>query len=221
MTPDPDTVVTRWWWVRHAPVPNPEQRCYGQRDLACDTSNTAAFQALASRLPPDAVWIATTLQRTQLTAAAIHAARTPAAPPPVVVLESDLMEQHFGEWQGLTYAEIGAFGQVGAAAAAMTGHRFWLAPAHAVPPGGESFVAVIKRVTAAMERLNRTHAGRDIVVVAHGGSIRAALAFALGLEPEAALAFSIDHLSLTRLDHVDGPGVGHGWRVAIVNRPAP
>jgi alpha-ribazole phosphatase len=97
--------------------------------------------------------------------------------------------------------------------------RFWLAPAHAVPPGGESFVDVIARVSAAVTRLNRTHPGRDIVAVAHGGSIRAALAFALDLDPEAALAFSIDPLSLTRLDHVDGPGAGHGWRVSTVNLP--
>jgi alpha-ribazole phosphatase len=212
---DSNTTVTRWWWIRHAPVPNPEQRCYGQRDMECDTSHAPSFKALAARLPKDAVWIATTLSRTQLTAAAIHAAAE-AALKPTVALERDLMEQHFGQWQGLTYAEIGAFGL---SSATLPNHRFWLAPAHEVPPGGESFVDVIARVSAAVTRLNRTHAGRDIVAVAHGGSIRAALAHALGLEPEAALAFSIDPLSLTRLDHVDGPGAGHGWRVGVVNLP--
>jgi len=210
---DPDTTVTRWWWIRHAPVPNPEQRCYGQKDMHCDTSNVAAFRALARRLPADAVWFATTLQRTQLTAAAIHAARE-AATKPDVALERDLMEQHFGEWQGRTYAEIGAFGLKGAES-----HRFWLAPAHAVPPGGESFVQVIERVSSAVDRLTRQHAGRDIVVVAHGGSIRAALAYALGLAPEAALAFSVEPLSLTRLDHIVGPAAGHSWRVEVVNHP--
>lgn len=207
-------IVTRWWWVRHAPVPNPEQRCYGQRDMACDTSNTAAFRDLAKHLPQDAVWITTTLQRTQKTAAAIHAAREPAQPVTPPILEPDLVEQHFGDWQGRTYAEIGAFGT---ASADIAGHRFWLAPAHEVPPGGESFVQVMERVAGAVERLTRAHAGRDLVVVAHGGSIRAALAFALGLDPEAALAFTIEPLSLTRLDHIEGPGAGHGWRVGVVN----
>lgn len=209
----PQTIETRWWWIRHAPVPNPEQRCYGQRDMVCDTSNVAALRALGACLPDDAVWIATTLQRTQKTAAAIHTVREPAAPPREFILEPELIEQHFGDWQGRTYAEIGAFGLTDTDA----GHRFWLAPAHSVPPGGESFVQVMQRVAAAVERLTRQHAGRDIVVVAHGGSIRAALAFALGLEPEAALAFSIEPLSLTRLDHIDGPGAGHGWRVGAVN----
>ncbi|HEX9462796.1 MAG TPA: histidine phosphatase family protein [Alphaproteobacteria bacterium] len=215
-TKESNTIVTRWWWIRHAPVPNPEQRCYGQRDMDCDTSHEPSFHALAARLPKEAVWIATTLQRTQLTAAAIHAAAA-SADKPQMALERDLMEQHFGQWQGLTYAEIGAFGL---SSAAMPNHRFWLAPAHEVPPGGESFVDVIARVSAAVTRLNRMHAGRDIVAVAHGGSIRAALAFALDLNPEAALAFSIDPLSLTRVDHVDGPGAGHGWRIGVVNQPA-
>src|SRR5262249_46302502 len=105
-TEDPDTTVTRWWWVRHAPVPNPEQRCYGQKDMDCDTTNAEAFRALASRLPGDAVWLATTLSRTQRTAAAIHAVRRGTAP--TVRLERELLEQHFGDWQGKTYAEIGA-----------------------------------------------------------------------------------------------------------------
>jgi alpha-ribazole phosphatase len=32
-----------------------------------------------------------------------------------------------------------------------------------------------------------THAGRDVIAVAHGGTIRAALGLALGLDPEASL----------------------------------
>ncbi len=208
---------TRWWWVRHAPVPNPEARCYGQRDVACDTTNEAAFQALSARLPADAIWIATPLTRTQRTLAAIHRAR--GTTPQPLHLEPFFAEQHFGAWQGLTYAEIGAFGQGGAGETGAR-HRFWLAPAHETPPGGESFVDVIQRVGAAVERLSERHPGRDIVCVAHAGSIRAALAQALNLAPEAALAFSIDTLSLTRLDRIDGPVAGHGWRVGPVNLPA-
>jgi broad specificity phosphatase PhoE len=64
------------------------------------------------------------------------------------------------------------------------------------------------------------YSGRDVIVVAHGGTIRAALAQALGLEPEAALAFTIENCSITRIDHIEGPGMGHGWRVVTVNRPS-
>ena len=34
-------VETRWWWVRHAPVRNPEKRCYGQKDMDADCSEVA------------------------------------------------------------------------------------------------------------------------------------------------------------------------------------
>ena len=61
--------------------------------------------------------------------------------------------------------------------------------------------------------------GRDVIAVAHGGTIRAALGLALGLEPEACLAFTMENCSVTRIDHIDGPGMGHGWRVVTVNRP--
>ena len=124
----------------------------------------------------------------------------------------DLAEQHFGVWQGLAYEELhqrraGEF------------HRFWHAPAHQVVPGGESFLAVIERVSRAVHQLVETYAGRDVIAVAHGGTIRAALALALGLDPEAALAFTIENCSITRIDHIHGAGMGHGWRVVTVNRP--
>lgn len=206
--------TTRWWWIRHAPVPNPEGRIYGQRDLPADTSNAAAFRTLAVRMPRGAVWFATSLVRTRATAATIAAAM--AEPPPQPVIAPDLIEQNFGDWQGKTYAEIGAYGQ----GRDGKGHRFWLAPAQECPPGGESFATVVARVSAAVARLNAVHAGRDIVAVSHGGTIRAALAHALGLDPEVALAFSVETLSLTRIDRVESPGAGHGWRIGPVNLPA-
>jgi len=40
----------------------------------------------------------------------------------------------------------------------------------------------------------------------YGGTIRAALALALDLHPEAALAFTIENCSITRVDRIDGAG---------------
>jgi broad specificity phosphatase PhoE len=208
-------VTTRWWWVRHAPVTVNNGCCYGQSDLACDVDDIRSFAGLAEKLPRDAVWVTSTLKRTHLTAEGIVRAGLPGPDPipgPDVVVEAELAEQHFGEWQGMKYADI-------AALQAETWHRFWLAPADKAPPGGESFLALLERCTRAIHRLNERFAGRDIIAVTHGGTIRAALAGALDLAPEAALAFSIDNLSLTRIERFDGPGAGHGWRVVSVNQP--
>jgi broad specificity phosphatase PhoE len=76
-------------------------------------------------------------------------------------------------------------------------------------------------VSRAIHRLVEAHPGGDIIAVAHGGTIRAALVFALDLDPEAALAFTIENCSITRIDRIDGPGMGHGWRVVRVNEPPP
>jgi len=208
--------TTSWWWVRHAPVVGHGGRIYGQDDFDCDCSDAATFQALARLLPADPVWVTSNLRRTHQTARAIHA-QLPIAVDRELIMEPDLAEQHFGEWQGLTHDEL-AENRNG------TRHRFWLAPAAEAPPGGESFVQVIDRVAAVIARLSREHAGRDIVAVTHGGTIRAALAIALDLDPERALAFGTENCSLTRIDHIAGeapvtgaPGSEAVWRIDHVN----
>jgi len=210
--------TTRWWWIRHAPVVGHGGRIYGQDDHDCDCSHRETFQNLARLLPDDAVWVTSHLRRTHLTADAILAHK-PAGGARARIVDSDLAEQHFGAWQGLTNDQLNAR-RDGA------WHRFWLAPAWESPPGGESFVDVIDRVAAAVARLSRAHAGGDIVAVAHGGTIRAALALALALEPERALAFAVDNCTLTCLDHIQGaagshaPGTDGVWRVRTINAPA-
>jgi alpha-ribazole phosphatase len=213
-TADVTATTTRFWWVRHAPVDH-EGRIYGRKDMTCDCTDTAVFSGLARQLPRDAAWVTSDLRRTHETARAIVRAGLPGPaeiPGPDAPAIPDLAEQSFGDWQGLTYEELrhsrgGAF------------HRFWHAPAHERAPGGESFVDVMERVAQAIHRVLDANRGRDVIAVAHGGTIRAALGLALGLEPEACLAFTMDNCSVTRIDHIDGPGMGHGWRVVTVNRP--
>jgi broad specificity phosphatase PhoE len=208
----PAAIETRWWWIRHAPVINPDNRIYGRCDLEADCGDAAVYHGLAAMLPADALWLASPLRRTQQTAAAIHAADPRHAPARAPAIEPDLVEQHFGEWQGLSWTELEARDE-------KRYHRFWLAPAHQAPPGGESFEALVARVAAAIGRLTERHAGRDIVAVAHGGPIRAALAHALGIEAERALGFAIANCSLTRLDHIrDSATRSELWRVAMVNQ---
>ena len=203
-------VVTRWWFVRHAPVIGVNGRVYGQDDLEADCADEAQFRHLAGMLPHDAVWLVSHLRRPHQTASAILAARvTETVPAPIIT--SALAEQHFGDWQGLTYDELEA--QRGGAY-----HRFWHSPATERPPGGESFEDVVARVGGAMARTTAEHAGRDIIAVVHGGTFRAALAIALGIDPERVLGFAIDTCSVTRMDHLDSAAAGAAWRIVAVNQ---
>jgi alpha-ribazole phosphatase len=202
--------VTRWWWVRHAPVIGVNGRVYGQDDLEADCADEAQFRHLAGMLPHDAVWLVSHLRRTHQTASAIFAARVTATVP-APIITSALAEQHFGDWQGLTYAELEA--KRGGAY-----HRFWHSPATERPPGGESFEDVVARVGDAMARITAEHAGRDIVAVVHGGTIRAALAIALGIDAERVLGFAVDTCSVTRMDHLGSATEGAAWRIVAVNQ---
>jgi broad specificity phosphatase PhoE len=198
--------ITRWWWVRHAPVPNPERRCYGQTDKDCDVSNEALFKHQAKLLPKGAVWYSSNLLRARKTAE--HLGRA-GAQFGEVLIDPDLAEQHFGSWQGLTYEEIAEnHGE---------NHLFWLGPPEKRPPGGETFGDLRERTVRSIERLTDKYRGRDIVATAHGGTIRAALAHAFNMHPEAAVRFEIDNVSITLIEHFEQADPANAWRVAFVN----
>jgi alpha-ribazole phosphatase len=200
---------TRWWWIRHAPVPDGGY-IYGQRDLGCDCDDAEIFDILAHELPRNAVWLTSNLLRTKQTAAAILAAAPArfAGIKPVEVRA--LAEQHLGEWQGQERKSFYAARRVGT-------HSLWFAPADERPVGGESFTDLVQRVIPAIERGNAEYRGRDIVAVTHGGTIRAALALALAVPPQTALSFSIDNCSITRLDYLNPAGISGLWRIGAVN----
>jgi alpha-ribazole phosphatase len=199
-------VATRWWWVRHAPVREDGGCIYGQKDLGCDTSDRVVFEAVGKILPRDAVWFASSLKRTHQTADAIWAAGFPK--PPSMPHEPALAEQHLGEWQGMNRAAFLASRPVGS---------HWFAAIDEPAPGGESFMDLYNRVRGAIERIGAEHAGKDIIAVAHGGTIKAAIGLALANQPERGLAFDIDNCSVTRLDHFAGASLSR-WRLPMVNQ---
>ena len=65
------TEVTRWWFVRHAPVVGVSGKIYGSNDVECDISDKAAFKHLAEMLPDAATWLTSHLRRAKLTAKSI------------------------------------------------------------------------------------------------------------------------------------------------------
>jgi len=198
---------TCFWLIRHAIVEeNARAMLYGTLDVPiCPSSlirQAPHYRTLVERLPQPARWLVTPLSRTARTADAIFAAGYPACTPSVAPA---LMEQALGEWQGLAHAALPP-------RLTLPAHAFWPLGGHERPPGGESMEDVIARVGPCLEALAQEHAGENIVIVSHGGTIRAAVAHALRIAPDNALHLSIQNLSLTRLErHPDG------WRVVCVN----
>jgi broad specificity phosphatase PhoE len=202
----PKVVITRWWWVRHAPVRNDGGNIYGQTDIACDTSDSEVFVAVAKILPRAAVWYASNLQRTHQTAEAIWNAGFPR--PATMIREAAFAEQHLGQWQGTNRAAFVASRPAGS---------HWFADINEPAPGGESFMDLYRRVTGAIDRITVAEAGKDVIAVGHGGTIKAAVGLALGGMVETGLAFDIDNCSVTRLDHYATPD-RKLWRLPMVNQ---
>ncbi|BAM90547.1 putative phosphoglycerate mutase family protein [Bradyrhizobium oligotrophicum S58] len=192
--------------MRHAPVRSDGGNIYGQSDIACDTGDREVFEAVAKILPRSAVWYASNLMRTHQTAEAIWAAGFPQ--PADMIKEAAFAEQHLGQWQGMNRAAFLASRPAGSS---------WFADIDRPAPGGESYMDLYTRVTAAIARITDAEAGRDVIAVGHGGTIKAAVALALGGLVEKGLAFDIDNCSVTRLDHIVSGDTGI-WRLPMVNQ---
>jgi alpha-ribazole phosphatase len=206
-------ITTRWWWVRHAPVVNPDGIIYGAMDLPCHTDMTAEFDHLADCLPATPHWLITPLQRTRQTAEAILSAQGgERLGQPDFRVVPELIEQSHGIWEKHTWdAYYAARGD-------KIRYPFWAAPADEKIEGGESYYEACARVHRAVEAMNTELPGQDIIMVGHGGAIRAAVGHALQLPPETALTFQILNLSLTRIDYRIEPDGRHFTRVITLNR---
>jgi alpha-ribazole phosphatase len=173
--------MTRFWLVRHGPTH--AKAFAGWRDIPADLSDTAALDRLNAYLPAGAPVISSDLIRATATADALSAHR------PRLPHDPDLREFHFGDWDGLGFAEV-------AERWPDLSRRYWEEPGHVAPPGGESWVAAAARIDRAMDRLPRHP---DIVIVAHFGVILTQIQRAAGLTPTEAVAHQIDNLSVTCL----------------------
>jgi len=89
------------------------------------------------------------------------------------------MELSFGQWEGLTWAEIKARDPAGAVARRADKWGF-------VPPGGESYALLAERVNGCLAGL-----GGDALIVAHGRVARALMVLLAGAPPKIAAAAPI------------------------------
>lgn len=107
-------------------------------------------------------------------------------------VEPRLREMSFGDWEGRTVAEVWA--EQGAAAAA------WLADPEAnPPPGGEPLAALRERAGAWLAECLHEARGEHLLVVTHGGVMRALIGAALAMPPSAINRLDMPWGCLSRL----------------------
>lgn len=164
--------------IRHPRPAVAAGTCYGQRDLPLLEPPGALAAGLKRLLPPDYALYASPLQRARLLAEAMGAP----------VIDARLQEIHFGDWEGRSFAAIGS--AIDAWAEDPLGFR---------APGGESPREMATRVLAALTEIRSRHDDEAVVIVAHGGPLRAIAGELLGIAPERWLALDFDCGALTTM----------------------
>lgn len=192
-------MITEILLIRHAPLA-PGEGLAGRRDPEAPALPPARAAALAALAGAPAQVIASPARRAAATAAQIFPGRR-------VETDPRLWEQDFGAWEGLAPAALPDLGPM--APADLARHR---------PPGGESFADLCARLAPALAEAAAR--GGRVALVGHAGTVRGALALALG-DPGAGLAFEVAPASATLLRAAPaGPAGALAWSIAWTNRTA-
>jgi ribonuclease H / adenosylcobalamin/alpha-ribazole phosphatase len=174
-------------------------RYSGRGDVPLSSRGEAQAKAVAARVaglaPSVAAVLTSPLSRCTSTARFISDA---VGQPPVVV-EADLVECDFGEWEGLTFEEVRA--------------RWpyeldrWLGSAAIGPPGGESFRAVADRVRRLVTRIRARYPSQTVVIVSHVSPIKVLLRDVLGAGDVILHRLHLDPAGLSIVDSWQDGGV--------------
>jgi alpha-ribazole phosphatase len=110
-------------------------------------------------------------------------------------IDDDWAELDFGQWDGRTRSEVAARPEDAALL-----DSFYADPASFTAPGGESWESLRVRVARALDRLLEAPTLAPVLVVTHGGAIRAALASLLGWPLDSLWSLRIDPATRIRLE---------------------
>jgi len=177
--------------IRHAEVETRYQGVFGGRiDMALSPRGHEQAAALGRYLRPRAfdLLYASPMKRVQQTVAAC---RTNGAPEPVVLTR--LHEVDFGDWTGLSFAEVEQRFGVRAST--------WLDQLTAGNiPNAESAADYRARIEHCLCEILAAPPGARVAVFCHGGVIRQILALLLDLPLPKMAGFEIDYASLTQIE---------------------
>lgn len=186
----PQSHVQRIWLVRHGQTTwNEQQRFCGTTDIPLSTIGSGQAHHLASQLRAKRITAiySSDLARAEETAEIIARERQIE-----IVTSPAWREIAFGAWEGLTYKEIATTfpDQLG----------FFTDPEHVAPPKGETLHDVLQRIYPALTSIVQQSQSGEIVVVSHGGVLRALLCSLLGMPLRNQWQLRIDTGSLSTID---------------------
>jgi alpha-ribazole phosphatase len=187
--------LTRLLLVRHGEtIWNHTSRYQGHTDIELSETGREQARSLAKRLKTEKVKAvySSDLKRAFETASIL------ASPHNLPVKATkELREINFGDWEGLTYQEI------------MEEYRelaseWYQHPGKIRIPGGETFTDVKERAYNTILELARQNDPGTIIVVAHGGTIRAIICGLLDIDLNHAFQIRQDNTALNIIEYNQG-----------------
>lgn len=187
--------MTRLLLVRHGEtIWNHTSRYQGHTDIELSETGREQARSLAKRLKTEKVKAvySSDLKRAFETASILASLHN--LP---VKTTKELREINFGDWEGLTYQEI------------MEEYRelaseWYQHPGKIRIPGGETFTDVKERAYNTILELARQNDPGTIIVVAHGGTIRAIICGLLDIDLNHAFQIRQDNTALNIIEYNHG-----------------
>ena len=187
--------TTRLYLIRHGETEeNRRGILVGSTDVPLAETGreqAIALGKLARGLAVDAVY-ASPLQRAVETALLVFGREAR------ILTDSRLRELHFGEWEGLSFAEIAEkypelWGR-------------WLKDWENTPiPGADSFPDFARRLLGCCGEILSAHEGGSVAIVSHGGCIRAVFAHCFSASPGAGYwQFKVENAALSEIEFAGG-----------------
>ena len=109
------------------------------------------------------------------------------------LIEPDLTEVGFGDWEGKTRQQLIALDQ-------QAFERFYQDPVRYPPAGAEPVGQLRQRVGAVFDRLISEHADKQVLVVAHAGVMRAVISHVLDVPLQSIYRITINNAARLRFE---------------------
>ncbi|MDZ4141142.1 MAG: alpha-ribazole phosphatase [Methylotenera sp.] len=178
--------------VRHTSLNVAPHICYGQSDVAVSANFDAERIQLQNKLANyafDAIYTSP-LRRCHQLAQALCADAGMGFSNSDILLDARLKELHFGDWEMHPWDVI-----------PRDTFDVWAKDyANLAPPNGETFSQLHARAKSFVEDVSSHSQNKHILVVTHGGLIRALIAEVLQIPLKRLFRITIDHASITQLE---------------------
>ncbi|MES2101547.1 MAG: histidine phosphatase family protein [Pseudomonadota bacterium] len=199
---EPEQQATRILAIRHGETAwNVDGRIQGQLDVPLNETGRWQAQRLALALAEEdiAAVYSSDLLRAMATAQAVSRGWVDA-----IVRDAGLRERGFGEFEGLTWAEINDRWPA-------KGERWRKRDPSFGAPGGETLSAFYDRSIATATRLAALHPGRTIALVSHGGVMDCLYRAATRVPLDAPRSWQLGNAAINRLLYTPQGFTLVGW----------